>query len=87
MAPGHDGSLYVAASNRGAHVVLRLAAAPFGTFRIAGLAVGAGRIIPEQIHANRHALTVMVEHGRGFRTRTYEERQFVRVPGAADRCF
>lgn len=87
MAPGHDGSLYVAASNRGAHVVLHLTASGHGTFRIAGLAAGAGRIIPEQIHANRYALTLMVEHGRSFRARTYEEHDFLRVPTAAERCF
>ncbi len=87
LAPGHDGALYVAGGSRVAHVVLRLAAGRHGTFRIAGLAIGAGRIIPEQIHANQHALTVMVEHGRSFRARTYEERDFLRVPTAAERCF
>lgn len=87
MAPGQDGSLYIAASNRGAHVVLRLAAARFGSFRIAGIAGGPGRIIPEQIHANSYALTVMVEHGRSFRARTYEERDFLVAPTAAERCF
>ncbi len=87
MAPGHDGALYIAGSNRGAHAVVRLAASRFGTFRVSGFAVGPGRVIPEQIHANQHGLTVMVEHGRSFRARAYEERDFVRLPTAAERCF
>lgn len=87
LAAGNDGSLYVTGSGALGHVVLRLAAARFGTFRVAGVALGLGRVIPEQVRANRHALTVMVEHGRGFRARTYEERDFLRLPLAAERCF